>query len=76
MLRLTASKKAGSREHRFETREAGQVDIVDVRRSAALQTLWNDLRTHDIVTVCYADGRTHVVSLSGAMKTLPPRPCG
>lgn len=76
ILRLTASNKAGSREHRFETGKAGQVDIADVRRSAAFQALWKDLRTHDIVTVRYADGRTHVASLSGAMKMLPPRPCG
>lgn len=76
MLQLTVSSRTGSRDHRFETDETGAVEIVDVSRAADLQTLWMGLRTHDIVTLRYADGRTHVASLSGAMKTLPPRPCG
>ncbi|MET0248230.1 MAG: hypothetical protein ABW164_00710 [Sphingobium sp.] len=76
ILRLTVSNRAGSRDHGFQTDRMGAVEITDIGRASHFNRLWNDLRTHDIVTLRYADGRTHVASLAGAMKTLPARPCG
>ncbi|MFZ2995287.1 hypothetical protein [Sphingobium sp.] len=75
-LRLTASSRAGSRETAFMTDAQGSVQIADAGASAAFRQLWGDLRGRDIVTVRYADGRQVVLSLAGAQKTLPTRPCG
>jgi hypothetical protein len=44
--------------------------------SAALERLWAALRSGDIVTVAYEDGRKSVLSLVGAAATLPAKPCG
>jgi len=74
VLRLTVSSRAGSREFRFATDRQGSATLPAA--GAAFRQLWGALRTRDIVTVRYPDGRFSVQSLDGAGKTLPVRPCG
>lgn len=76
ILTLKTSSRDGSVEHRFRTAEGATVPIADAAGSAAFAALWADLRARDIVTVRYADDRWEVLSLAGAMKTLPRTPCG
>ena len=75
-LRLATSSRAVSREIVFTTDAQGSVQIADAGASADFRQLWSDLRVRDIVTVRYADGRQVVLSLAGAQKTLPAKPCG
>jgi hypothetical protein len=73
-LMLTASSRAGSSASRFVTDGQGSATLpVD---GAAFRMLWADLRSRDIVTLRFADGRTSVQSLAGAKKLLPAKPCG
>lgn len=74
ILRLTTSSRSGAQEHQFTTGKQGAVDL-PVAGSADLVKLWNDLRRDDIVIVRYHDDRTTVLSLDGATKTLPAKPC-
>lgn len=73
-LRLTASSRAGSREWRFASDAQGGVKLAAA--SADFRALWAALRSRDIVTIRYPDGRFSVQSLAGAGKTLPATPCG
>lgn len=75
-LRLTASSRAGSRETLLMTDEQGSVQIPDAAASPAFRQLWGDLRARDTVTVRYVDERQVALSLAGAQKTLPSKPCG
>ncbi|MEJ0017149.1 MAG: hypothetical protein WDN25_11405 [Acetobacteraceae bacterium] len=75
VLRLTTSSRTGSHEAQFATGQRGSVEA-PVAGSAEVARLWSNLRRDDIVTVRYADGRSSVLSLDGATRTLPVRPCG
>lgn len=71
---LTASSRSGTKTHSFQTGEKGNLTLR--ADSPAFRELWGDLRKRDIVTLRYADGQFQVLSLDGAMKLLPPKPCG
>lgn len=73
-LRLSASSRSGTRESVFRLDSRGGVALPAT--SAAIRTLWANLRWGDILTLRYADGRQAVLSLAGAAKTLPATPCG
>lgn len=71
---LTTSSRAGSRSHSFTTAQNGSLTLR--ADSPAFRQLWADIRARDIVTLRYAGGQTQVLSLSGAKKLLPAKPCG
>ncbi len=74
VLRLVASSRAGSAESHFTVNAQGTAEMS--ANAPALRTLWANLRSRDIVTVRYGDGRFSVQSLDGARKLLPVKPCG
>ncbi len=74
VLTLVSSSRAGSSESRLVTNSSGAAVIKAT--SPAFRRLWANLRSNDIVTLRYADGRTSVQSLAGAAKVLPAKPCG
>lgn len=74
VLRLVASSRAGSAESRFTVDAKGTAEMS--ASSPDFRKLWADLRSRDIVTVRYGDGRFSVQSLDGAQKLLPAKPCG
>lgn len=73
VLTLVSSSRAGSSESRLVTNSSGAAVIKAT--SPAFRRLWANLRSNDIVTLRYADGRTSVQSLAGAAKVLPAKPC-
>jgi hypothetical protein len=71
---LTTSSRAGSRTHSFT---AGRDGSLTLRAdSPAFRALWADIRARDIVTLRHGGGEAKVLSLAGAKRLLPPKPCG
>lgn len=74
VLTLTASSRAGTADSRFTVNAQGTAEMA--ASAPGFRALWANLRSRDIVTLRYADGRTSVQSLDGARKLLPAKPCG
>ncbi|WP_155006520.1 hypothetical protein [Sphingomonas hengshuiensis] len=72
-LQLAASTREETRESAFATDDTRRATAA--AQSAEVRALWTNLRWGDVVTLRYADGRSAVLSLAGAAKTLPATPC-
>lgn len=66
--------KTGTKTHRYPTGKGGDVTFAS-KSAPLLRELWRDLGRYDVVTIQFPEGKSRVLSLDGARKTLGPTPC-